>query len=103
MPESQTWLAEQAVPHAPQCVGSFWRFTHAVRPVNELTTHAERPVSHVVLQPPRLQWLLALRIDGHVLPQAPQLFGSLCSSTQLLLQLLRPGEHAALHVPPEHV
>jgi hypothetical protein len=39
---------------------------------------------------------------SHSMPQAPQLNGSLCTSTQELLQAIRPALHDASHWPMLH-
>ncbi len=39
--------------------------------------------------------------DGQVLPQVPQLFGSVVMSTQELLQFVRPVPHVVTHAPAE--
>ena len=66
-PETQVWLAPQAVPHAPQFEGSV--ATSAQAPEHSIWVPA-----HAAAQTPRLQTPLGA---VQTVPQAPQSLGSL--------------------------
>lgn len=103
-PPAQLAPAGQGVLQAPQLSGSLVRSTqelpHVARPTPPPSTEppsTEAPVPQVTVQLPWEQ----TSPGGHALPHPPQLFGSLCVSTQLPLHLAPPLAH--WHAPPWHV
>lgn len=124
-PAQQVEPAAQALPHMPQLAGSVKKFTHAVGFVllGQLPGNAPLQPTHV--DPLHIGLLFAgagvghathvagvpqalvpaghglhmppAHPAGHVIPQPPQLRGSVCSLTHELLHDVKPVEH--VHVP----
>ena len=77
IPRLHTWVAAQAVPHAPQLPGLLARLTHwpeqSTVPVGHLQAPPEQnvPPEHARPQPPQL--LLSVCVSTHDLPHAVRL------------------------------
>jgi hypothetical protein len=76
--------APHALPHAPQCFGSFVRSTH-------VPPQSVSPLGHV--HAPAAQTCPTV----HAVPHAPQLAASDCTSVQAEPHLVSPLEQAATH------
>lgn len=88
-PLEQTWLAEHAVPQAPQWFGS-------LRSETQTPLHEVWPAGHVHTPPTQEV------PPEHALPQPPQLAESLESETQAPLQAVRPAPHDPPQFPALH-
>jgi len=75
-------------PQEPQLLPSVMRLTHA-------PAHRALELGHREAQTPPLQ----TRPGGQIVPQAPQLEGSVCVSTQVPAQATAPGQ---VHAPLTH-
>jgi hypothetical protein len=91
-PCAQGQVPPHALPHAPQFMGSSWRFashpsaacpSQSVHPASQYST-AHAPAKHQAVA-----WGSA-----HTFPHAPQLFSSFAVSTQTPAQSVSPGGHA---------
>jgi hypothetical protein len=89
------FCAGQTLPQRPQLFGSFWVLTHAF-------PQAVWPDGQVSVQMPAVQ----LSPAGHAVPQAPQLFESVCRFVQIALAPVPQAFGIAegqTHVPPEQI
>ena len=102
MPPEQTFPPVQEVPHLPQFLASFWKFTQlplqSVRPRGQdwhvLLTHAW-PVGHFVLQAP--QFVASVDRFTHLPLQFCKPVGQ--NSLQLPLTQVSPVPHFLVQVP----
>jgi hypothetical protein len=83
----------QVLPQAPQFCGLLFSFTQKLKPIwvhslSPLVMHAQTPLWQVCCP------------CAHVVPQAPQLFGSVCSLAQVPPHLFVPPGQDARHVAP---
>lgn len=88
MPLLHVWPEAQALPHAPQLVGSLVRSSHPLAQSDSGGMQGEKQV-------PRLQ----ISPGPQRTPQAPQLAGSMRVSVQLAPQALSGRVQAATHPP----
>jgi hypothetical protein len=85
----------QTLPHPPQLLGSEFVFTSqpsAATPLQSANPELQAAMVHLL----EAQAGMAL-LSLHTIPQAPQLLGSVCALTQMLLQSVCPGAHPAPH------
>jgi len=94
-------MAPQAKPQVPQLLGSVAVLVS--QPLAALPSQLAKPALQLATwQEPAMQAAVPLGAEQAV-PQAPQLFASVCSFTQTPLHRVKPGWHAAsVHTPAVH-
>jgi len=85
-----------AMPQPPQLFGSAFKSTH-------LLPHEKRPDRQANVHTPPEHSGVAPEGAGQTLPQLPQFCGSVLVLTQLPLQSVLNGSHAAAHVPKAQI